>query len=85
MHSKSIGFDDLGRQFDSEGNLKDWWLPETKAHFLTRAKCIIDQYANFTEPKLKMKVSHSCLKSPHIFQTKHFCFRSMAETRKVKI
>lgn len=51
-----IGFDDLGRQFDSFGNLKDWWMPSTKAQFLNRTKCIIEQYGNFTEPKLKMKV-----------------------------
>lgn len=54
-----IGFDDLGRQFDLNGNLKDWWMPETKSKFLNRTKCIIEQYGNFTEPKLEIKVSLS--------------------------
>lgn len=51
-----LGFDDLGRQFDLNGNLRDWWMPETKSKFLNRTNCIIEQYGNFTEPKLKMKV-----------------------------
>lgn len=52
-----LGFDDLGRQFDKEGLLMDWWMPETKSKFLNRTNCIINQYGNFTEPKLKMKVT----------------------------
>ncbi|XP_031626240.1 neprilysin-2-like isoform X3 [Contarinia nasturtii] len=56
-HEITHGFDDLGRQFDSFGNLKDWWMPQTKSKFLKRTKCIIEQYGNFTEPKLKMKVN----------------------------
>lgn len=55
----------MGRQFDEHGNLKDWWLPETKLKFLNKTKCIIDQYGNFTVPNLKMNVSLvelSCLK-----------------------
>lgn len=52
-----IGFDDLGRQFDLNGNLKDWWMPETKSKFLNKTNCIIEQYGNFTESRLGMKVS----------------------------
>lgn len=51
------GFDDLGRQFDLNGNLHDWWEPETKLKFLNRTQCIIDQYGNFAESTLQMKVS----------------------------
>ncbi|XP_055296410.1 neprilysin-2-like isoform X2 [Sitodiplosis mosellana] len=56
-HEITHGFDDLGRQFDLNGNLKDWWLPETKSKFLNRTQCITEQYGNFTEPKLKMPVN----------------------------
>lgn len=57
-----IGFDDLGRQFDLNGNLEEWWDPETKLKFLNRTNCIIEQYGNFTEPKLKMNVGPNNLK-----------------------
>lgn len=58
MPGNVVGFDDLGRQFDMNGNLHDWWDPETKLKFLNRTQCIIDQYGNFTEPKLKINVSN---------------------------
>ena len=33
---------------DDEGNLVDWWQPETKEKYLERTQCIIDQYGNYT-------------------------------------
>lgn len=57
-HEITHGFDDEGRQFDLNGNLVDWWNNGTEAHFLERAKCIIDQYSNYTEEKTKLKVIH---------------------------
>jgi endothelin-converting enzyme/putative endopeptidase len=42
------GFDDEGRQFDAQGNLKDWWTPRTRKAFEERAQCIVDQYAQYT-------------------------------------
>ena len=27
-HELTHGFDDEGRQFDAQGNLRDWWTPE---------------------------------------------------------
>lgn len=59
-HEITHAFDDQGRQFDAHGNLVDWWLPETKEHFLNRTKCIIDQYSNFTDPVTKLKVNETC-------------------------
>ncbi|XP_034935733.1 neprilysin-2-like [Chelonus insularis] len=47
-HEITHGFDDRGRQFDMRGNLVDWWAPATKEKYLEKAKCIVNQYGNFT-------------------------------------
>lgn len=36
-HEMTHGFDDQGRQFDKEGNLKDWWTAEDAKNFEARA------------------------------------------------
>lgn len=51
------GFDDQGRQFDSDGNLVDWWEEDTKKAYLEKARCIIEQYGNFTEPNVKLNLN----------------------------
>ena len=56
IHSRTHGFDDQGRQFDLNGNLVDWWKESTKEHYLEKAKCIIEQYGNYTEPSTGLKV-----------------------------
>ena len=47
-HELTHGFDDEGRKFDALGNLKDWWTPEDHKAFEERARCIADQYAQYT-------------------------------------
>jgi len=47
-HEITHGFDDQGSQKDGDGNLVDWWEPETKKKYLEKAQCIIDQYGNYT-------------------------------------
>ena len=39
------GFDDQGRQYDKDGNLKDWWTEEDAAKFAAKTKALIDQYS----------------------------------------
>jgi len=46
-HELTHGFDDEGRQFDAEGNLKDWWTPEDANAFEQRTACVRDQYARY--------------------------------------
>ena len=41
-HEMTHGFDDQGRQFDKEGNLKDWWTAEDGKKFEARAKVMSD-------------------------------------------
>ncbi|KAK9304003.1 hypothetical protein QLX08_004498 [Tetragonisca angustula] len=47
-HEITHGFDDQGRQFNKNGNLVDWWAPQTKEKYLEKAECIIHQYGNYT-------------------------------------
>ncbi len=47
-HELTHGFDDQGRQFDPQGNLRDWWTPEDAKEFEKRAECFIQEYASFT-------------------------------------
>jgi putative endopeptidase len=47
-HELTHGFDDEGRQFDAQGNLRDWWTPEDGKEFVKRASCISDQYSTYT-------------------------------------
>ena len=47
-HELTHGFDDEGRQFDAQGNLRDWWTPKDAAEFETRVNCVRDQYAQYT-------------------------------------
>jgi len=47
-HELTHGFDDEGRQFDADGNLRDWWTPEDAKEFQQRADCISTQYSGYT-------------------------------------
>ena len=47
-HELTHAFDDEGRQFDANGNLKDWWTKKDAKEYEERAQCIVDQYAQYT-------------------------------------
>ena len=38
----------LGRLFDGEGNMKNWWSDSSKAEFEKLSKCFEEQYTNFS-------------------------------------
>ncbi len=41
-HEMTHGFDDQGRQFDKDGNLKDWWTAEDAERFNKRAQVMVN-------------------------------------------
>ncbi|MGH9482543.1 MAG: M13-type metalloendopeptidase, partial [Terriglobales bacterium] len=47
-HELTHGFDDQGRQFDAQGNLRDWWTPADAKAFQQRAACIVKEYSGFS-------------------------------------
>ncbi|HTQ14545.1 MAG TPA: M13 family metallopeptidase [Rhizomicrobium sp.] len=46
-HEMTHGFDDQGRKFDAQGNLRDWWTKDDAARFDARAKRLGAQYSQF--------------------------------------
>ena len=44
-HEMSHGFDDQGRQYDKDGNLKDWWQPEDAENFKANAKKLAEYFS----------------------------------------
>jgi len=43
-HEITHGFDDQGRKFDADGNLKDWWTAADSANYEERDRCIQSEY-----------------------------------------
>ncbi len=46
-HEMTHGFDDQGRQYDKDGNLRDWWTKEDSERFKERSQVLVDQYDSF--------------------------------------
>lgn len=47
-HEMTHGFDDQGRQYAADGNLKDWWTKNDADKFKKRADEVVSQYNGFT-------------------------------------
>ena len=46
-HELTHGFDDEGRKYDADGNLKEWWTADDAANFEQRADLIRKQYSEY--------------------------------------
>ncbi len=46
-HELTHGFDDQGRQFDADGNLKNWWTAEDEKNYNERAALIEKQFNGY--------------------------------------
>ena len=46
-HELTHGFDDQGRKFDPQGNLRDWWTDADATEFEKRVSCVADEYSSF--------------------------------------
>jgi putative endopeptidase len=47
-HEISHGFDDQGRKYDAEGNLRDWWTADDATRFAALAERLERQYSGYT-------------------------------------
>lgn len=43
-HEMTHGFDDQGRNFDQDGNMKDWWTPTDAQKFQELTNVLVDQF-----------------------------------------
>jgi putative endopeptidase len=46
-HETIHGYDDQGRKFDGQGNLRDWWTADDAKAYDKRGDCIADEYTEF--------------------------------------
>ncbi|XDB46764.1 PREDICTED: endothelin-converting enzyme 2 isoform X5 [Capra hircus] len=46
-HELTHAFDDQGREYDKEGNLRPWWQNESLAAFRNHTACIEEQYSQY--------------------------------------
>jgi putative endopeptidase len=46
-HEMTHGFDDQGRKYDRNGNLRDWWTEEDAKGFEERSRILIEQFNSF--------------------------------------
>lgn len=47
-HELTHAFDDEGRQFDAQGNLKNWWQKSDETEFKKLADCFVNEYGSFS-------------------------------------
>jgi len=47
-HEMTHLFDDQGRQYDAEGNLRDWWKKEDAQQFTNKTDKVVNQYGGYT-------------------------------------
>ena len=47
-HEMSHGFDDQGRRFDAQGNLRDWWTKDDVAKYNVQAQRVVEQFNGYT-------------------------------------
>ena len=46
-HEMTHGFDDQGCQYDADGNLHNWWMPEDSAKFVQKADMVVKQFDSY--------------------------------------
>uniref|UniRef100_A0AAY4EKJ2 Endothelin-converting enzyme 1 n=1 Tax=Denticeps clupeoides TaxID=299321 RepID=A0AAY4EKJ2_9TELE len=47
-HELTHAFDDQGREYDKEGNLRSWWKNSSVEAFKKQTQCMVEQYSNYS-------------------------------------
>ncbi|KAH8277420.1 hypothetical protein KR026_010655 [Drosophila bipectinata] len=56
-HEVTHGFDTMGSNFDSNGNLRNWWSKKSHAVFEERAMCFVDHYDRYFIPEINRHIN----------------------------
>ncbi|XP_076620842.1 M13 family metallopeptidase neprilysin 5 [Colletes latitarsis] len=51
-HELTHGFDNNGRHFDSNGNVRQWWTNETIFEYTEKTECFIKHYSSYYEKEV---------------------------------
>jgi predicted metalloendopeptidase len=46
-HELTHGYDDQGRNYDSKGNLRNWWNQKVLNEFEKKTSCVVEEYSAF--------------------------------------
>lgn len=57
-HELTHAFDDQGREFDKDGNLRSWWKNSSVEAFKQQTQCMVEQYSNY-------KINNESLNGKH--------------------
>lgn len=65
-HTLNHAFDHIGQQYDTQGNLRDWWTPATKKNFDDKLECLIDQYESVVDKQTNLTLKGSITQQTNI-------------------
>ncbi|XP_053724409.1 endothelin-converting enzyme 1 isoform X1 [Synchiropus splendidus] len=58
-HELTHAFDDQGREYDKDGNLRSWWKNSSVAAFKKQTQCMVEQYGNYSINKEPVNGKHT--------------------------
>ncbi|XP_056591248.1 endothelin-converting enzyme 1 isoform X1 [Triplophysa dalaica] len=58
-HELTHAFDDQGREYDKDGNLRSWWQNSSVDAFKHQTQCMVEQYSNYSINKEPLNGKHT--------------------------
>uniref|UniRef100_A0A674F7J2 Endothelin-converting enzyme 1 n=1 Tax=Salmo trutta TaxID=8032 RepID=A0A674F7J2_SALTR len=58
-YSLTHAFDDQGREYDKDGNLRSWWKNSSVEAFKKQTQCMVEQYSNYSINKEALNGKHT--------------------------
>jgi predicted metalloendopeptidase len=79
-HEMTHGFDNEGREFDADGNMRLWWTNFSLTNFEEKTKCYIKQYSDFLlngeneNGQRTLGIDHRCAQHNRVLTFDEYCF-----------